>query len=86
MKDLLPLVSSAEGLSVKARSSSSMLVSSAMSGIISFVGSEVLILLSGLGRSSEEARAGAHMVEKRTIQSIKDHEPMESSTSGSQCA
>lgn len=32
-----------------------MLVSSALSGIISFVGSEVLILLSGLGRSSEEA-------------------------------
>jgi hypothetical protein len=54
--------------------------------IISFVGSEVLILLSGLGRSSEEARAGAHMVEKRSIQSIKDHKTMELFTPGTHCA
>jgi hypothetical protein len=48
-------------------------------------GSEVLTGLSGLGRSSEEA-AGAHMVDKQSIESIKDHETMESSTPGTHCA
>jgi hypothetical protein len=44
--------------------------------IISFV-AEVLTRLSGLGWNIEEARAGAHMVEKWSIQSIKDHKTME---------
>jgi hypothetical protein len=41
--------------------------------IISFVRSEVLIRLVGAARRLE----GAHMVEKWSIQSIKDHKTME---------